>query len=322
MPQKPMLLKYPTGVVPQPLTCCPEVETTQNEGECCPPPPSNGIYQHPIPVTPVDPCVDAKSVKICGVVDPIPVDPVCNPLSIPYETCDGTTAVATGTTCDLIQVVPHPDAVMKVKICDAVTDRELVKMCDPVTGAEVLIQYDVTTVPPTILAATNLSTNTPYTGNLDDLVKCGTVEVEQEVYCDNGTTFIRWYVIDAQGKPTGAYWDTTIEGQPYTVTNPSGITKGECKECECIQSISDATGDNLSTLLPGTTFSFTKPECCVVKVTTDIGSFTIRKGVTQFVTQEFKCPFSVTAVEIVSGTCTLDEVHIISNSSINTCCSC
>lgn len=303
------------------LLCCPTPTATVATEACCPPI-GPSLHPRPIPVTPPDPCADAKPVKICGTIDILPVEPSCTPLTIPYEKCDGSVGTAVGTTCDMVQVVPHPEAVMKVKICDAVTDRELVKMCDPITGAEVLIQYDVTTVPPTILAATNLSTNTPYTGSLDDLVKCGTVEVEQEVYCDNGTTFIRWYVIDAQGRPTGAYWDTDLAGQPYTVTNPSGITKGECKECECIQSISDATGDNLSTLLPGTTFSFTKPECCVVKVTTDIGSFTIRKGATQFVTQEFKCPFSVTAVEIVSGTCTLDEVHIISNSSINTCCSC
>lgn len=319
MSQKPMLLKYPTGVVPQPTNCCPPIEATQTTGDCCPPP---GISTHdrPIPREPVDPCVDAQPVKLCGAVEPIPIEPQCAPLEIPYVDCDGATQIATGTTCDLVQIVPHPDAVMKVRLCETTADRELIKRCDPDTGDAVLIQYDVTTVPPTVLAATNLSTNTPYTGSLDDLVQCGTIDVEQEVYCDNGTTFIRWYVLDAQGKPTGQYYDTDKLGQPYVVEDEAAITKGECVECEVpIQSISDALADDLSGLLPGTSFTITKPQYCAIRVTTTIGSFTIRSGETLYSTQEFKQSFSVTAVEIVSGNCSLDCVHIISNRSECAC---
>ena len=433
-----------------PALCCPPVTgtttTTSPSGICCPPP-GQSMHPKPIPVTPPDPCADAQPVTICGGSSPIPVEPVCSPLSIPYEKCDGTTGTAVGTTCDLVQVVPHPDAVMKVKICET-TDRELVKMCDPVTGEEVLIQYDVTTVPPTVLAATNLSTNTPYTGSFDDLVKCGTAEVEQEVYCDGTNTFIRWYVVDAQGQPTGAYWDTDLEGQAYTVPTGATLTRGECpvpcadvpiqscsgktigyaysesfasivgatvpltdcdgnvygyimaardekhtvaieqgcttptivgyaaatgcvKCCkdtevvemcengnsflrhfvyqdgefqykydtkldgttytvideadvhlgaceapECDSTISSAFADDLTELLPGTSISIQKPDCCMIKVNTNVGSFIVASKVSGYSTSDFKCEVTVTDVEILKGSCTLSDVIVTTQKSL------
>jgi hypothetical protein len=336
---------------------------------------------------------------------------------------------------------------MNVRICNTV-DRELVKMCDPVTGEEILIQYDVTTAPPTIVAATNLSTNTPYTGSFDALVQCGTVEVEQEVYCDGTNTFIRWYVIDAQGKPTGAYWDTDLQSQPYTVPTGATLTRGECpipcadvpiqdcsgktigygyseafaslvgatvplQDCngvtyayimaatdekhtvtieagcnspvvvgyaaavgcvkcckdteivemcddgvsflrhfvyqdgefqykydtdlagvsytvtdeagvrlgacepiECDQSICSATGDDLSTLCPGTSISIQKPDCCKLLVTTDVGSFIVAAKASSYSTSDFKCPVTVTNVEVLSGNCDLANVIITTQKSV------
>ena len=40
---------------------------------------------------------------------------------------------------------------------------------------------------------------------------------------------------------------------------------------------------------------------------------TVQKGVGFYNTSDFKCPISITGVEILSGSCTLDKVYIIGN---------
>jgi hypothetical protein len=53
-----------------------------------------------------------------------------------------------------------------------------------------------------------------------------------------------------------------------------------------------------------------KSSCCVIRVVTSAGSFLVGKGMTAYSTDSFNCPVTVTAVEIVSGTCTAADVIV------------
>lgn len=78
----------------------------------------------------------------------------------------------------------------------------------------------------------------------------------------------------------------------------------------CEPTISSAPGNALGTLLPGTSVSVQKSNCCALKVTTSAGSFIVSKDVTGYSTGDFNCPVTVTAVEILSGTCDLADVIV------------
>jgi len=132
--------------------------------------------------------------------------------------------------------------------------------------------------------------------------------------CVDGKSWTKWYV-----------WDKTGDGLPNLVTvlwldetdavvaapDPTLINNANCKVC--LPTISDAFANDLSTLLPGTSFVITKPDCCRVLVTTSAGTFTLREKETYYATTDFKCAVTVDNITIVSGTCTLDSIHIISN---------
>lgn len=259
MSQKPMLLKYPTGVVPQPLNCCPEVKT-ETVQDCCPP---QGISPHdrPIPREEVDPCVDAKPVTICGAVDIVPAAPVCSPITVPYVDCDGAAQVAAGTTCDMVQVVPHPSAVMPVRICNP-TDIEKTLMCDPATGGKVLIVVDFS----------------------------------------NGAQ-----------NPIVSYWDLAF-GAPWS-GDPTTLEMCPDAVNDCTPTITSAFGDSLTGLLPGTTISVQKSDCCVVQINTSAGNFIIAKHITGWSTADWNCPVTVTSAQIISGNCDLSDVIITTQSS-------
>jgi hypothetical protein len=250
---------------------------------------------------------------------PVPPSEDCpclgtEPLTLSGEDCDGAPVPVDGMVGTLMQVVQAPGTVFKVQTCDPAADRELVKRCDPDSGDEILFQWDVSVVPPELLSATNLNTGAPFTGDAKELVSCGGgADVEQEVFCDNGTPFIRWFVMDSQGKPTGTYFDTDYKGVAYTpVESPLPIVRGDCVAAT-IETISSATGDDLSALLPGKSFSFTKPECCVVEVDTSIGSFILGKGVQVYSTRLYESPFTVNSVTVISGACTPASVNVIQN---------
>lgn len=111
------------------------------------------------------------------------------------------------------------------------------------------------------------------------------------------------------------------DGVTWTTTAPANATLGECPKEQsscctnmgCCPKICEANGDDLSTLCASHNFSFTKPECCKVLVETSIGNFTIPANIQSYVTSDFKCTFTVNNVSVVSGTCSLSDVHIIGN---------
>ena len=189
-----------------------------------------------------------------------PPDPACPcpgtvPLTLAGETCEGLPLSVAGFIGTHQTVVQAAGTVFSVKICDP-SDSELVRRCDPTTGDEILLQYDVSTTPPTFQSATNITTNTPYTGAVSALIACDT--------------------------PAAA----------------------------CVPTISSAFANDLSTLLPGTTISIQKPNCCVLRVTTSVGSFLVSKTAVAYSTSEFNCPVTVTGVTVVSGTCDLASVIV------------
>ena len=139
---------------------------------------------------------------------------------------------------------------------------------------------------------------------------------------DNGdSTFTTWLTRER------IIWDSVTEsvisrtpefsqdGVNWVTTAPSSFVYGSCVKPDEIAdcTISEAFGDDLSTLLPGNNFSITKPACCKIKVTTNIGTFHVVENIQHYSTSDFKCPVTITAVDIISGTCTKDKIHIISN---------
>ena len=178
--------------------------------------------------------------------------PGTEPLVLTGEDCDGAPVIVNGAIGTHMTVVQAPQTVFSVRICET---SELVRRCDPVTGDEILLQYDVSTTPPTLLSATNLTTGTPYTGDLTALISCDT-------------------------------------------------------EKACAPTISSSFANDLSVLLPGTTISIQKPNCCVLRVTTSVGSFLVSKTAVAYSTSEFNCPVTVTGVTVVSGTCDLASVIV------------
>lgn len=79
------------------------------------------------------------------------------------------------------------------------------------------------------------------------------------------------------------------------------------------ETISSSTGDKPGELDPGRAFTFTKPLCCEVEITTSIGTFILHNGVTSYSTRLYETPFTVDSVTVLSGNCTAASVHIIQN---------
>lgn len=131
--------------------------------------------------------------------------------------------------------------------------------------------------------------------------------------CHAGVTFIRHFV-KSEGEPTGVKFDTTLAGVPYVVTDESLVQTGEC-EAAAVQRTASATAADLSTLEPGTSFAVYKPDCCVVQLVTSVGTIVIPKTATAYSTQVFKEPFTVDAVNMLSGTCDPESITLISNLS-------
>lgn len=107
----------------------------------------------------------------------------------------------------------------------------------------------------------------------------------------------------------------SVNGATWTATAPANFTLGYCPvpDVTKIPAITEAFGNNLGTLSEGHNFSVTKPACCKIKVTTSIGSFHVLDGIQFYSSSDFQNTVTITGVEIVSGNCTLDKVHIISN---------
>ena len=172
--------------------------------------------------------------------------------------------------------------------------------------------FDVSTNPPTSKLYIGGVEVTGYT-----VVPCDKpmqYDYEKEVVCVNGLNYTKWYV-----------WDKFGDTLPNLVTilwldendavvaapDPILINNANCKVC--LPTISDAFANDLSTLLPGTSITITKPDCCRIQVITSAGTITLREKETYYSTTDFKCPITITGITIVSGTCSLSDIHIISN---------
>jgi hypothetical protein len=238
--------------------------------------------------------------------------PPPTPITLDGTDCEGETLPATGLPGELVQVVQPPGQVFNVRFCEPQSDVETVTLCDPSNDHQIVFQYDMSTVPPTLLSAFDMMTGAVFTGDPATLEVCGNAAVESDPQemCDNGVQFIRWFVMK-KGVPTGVHYDTDKAGAAYTVTNEAAVTFGKCVAVEvCEPTISSAPGNALGTLLPGSSVSIQKSNCCVLKVTTSAGSFIVSKDVTGYSTGDFKCMVTVTAVEILSGACNLADVIV------------
>jgi hypothetical protein len=122
-----------------------------------------------------------------------------------------------------------PGTALTVKLCKDNTDRELITLCAP-NGDKIVLQYDVTTVPPTLSSAWNLTTNTAYAGATSTLTDCGAEKVDVsagEDYCLSGVNYTRIDIIDVKTLlPAGTLW-LNDAGSP--VVAPVGATKGICQ---------------------------------------------------------------------------------------------
>jgi hypothetical protein len=240
-----------------------------------------------------------------------PVEPP-SPITLEGQDCAGDAKPATGLPGQIMQITQAPGQTLTVRICE--TDRDFELSCgkDPATGHQIQTAYTATASGPVILWRVDTVTGLPWTGDPTTLEDCGGTKLESDPIemCDGGVEFIRW-VVKKDGKPTGVTYDTDLSMQPYTVTDEANVTKGKCvPDVICEPTISSAPGNALGTLLPGTSVSVQKSNCCALKVTTSAGSFIVSKDVTGYSTGDFKCPVTVTAVEVLSGTCDLADVIV------------
>jgi hypothetical protein len=149
------------------------------------------------------------------------------------------------------------------------------------------------------------------------VVPCGVkVKYDYETIevCVDGKAWTKVQVFDpSSGTPQ---YITTIwmNENNVVVTTPSSslINNANCKEIP-YPSISDALGDDLSTLIDSHSFSISKPECCTILINTSIGSFRVVKGTVAYSTTQYDAPFKINSISIVSGNCSLSSIHIIGN---------
>lgn len=173
--------------------------------------------------------------------------------------------------------------------------------------------FDISTNPPTSKLYIGGAEVTGY-----QVVPCDKqvkYDYEKDNVCVDGNTWTKWYVLDVidDGVPNvvSVFWlDQNDAPQPSP--DPLLIDNVNCKPV-CLPSISDAFGDDLSTLFAGNSFVITKPDCCKILVTTSVGIFTLREKETYYATTDFNCPITIDSISIVSGTCSLSDIHIISN---------
>jgi hypothetical protein len=237
-----------------------------------------------------------------------------NETSIVGVDCDGNPVSVS----NAILTVPSPDTVQKVQICGAsdIYDAEVVCLSND-DGLTVVTGWEVFNI-----TALGIVTSKLYLNGVDVTgsyvtVPCGVKvkwDYEFEKLCVDGKTWTKTYVYDPTSiTPTlvSILWlDENDNPQPDP--SPSLINNENCVAVTT-PSISDAFGDDLSTLLPGNSFTITKPDCCKIQIVTSIGTFTLREKETYYSTDKYDSAFTIDSVNILSGNCTLDSIHIISN---------
>lgn len=193
-------------------------------------------------------------------------------------------------------------------------DVEFVVVCDP-DDNQVLVQFNAKKVPPQVMSATVLTTGAPYTGPMDVLAVCGGkgTEADPRTMCDQGTTFIRFFVME-DGEPTGVVFDRTLNGTPYTVTDEAGLKVGNCAPV-VTQSMSSTSAQAFTGPVECTSFAVSKPDCCELTIMTSVGEIVLPAGVTSYATQVYKDPFTVTVVTATGVGCDPAEVSLTFNRS-------
>ena len=209
--------------------------------------------------------------------------------------------------CDLLEILGNPSSTTTI-------DPEIVCISNDggVTTTIGIAVFDTSVNPPITTLYLNGVEAVGYT-----MIPCNQAmkyDYEKEDVCVDGQSYKKIYVLDKTGDGTpnliGILWLDETDAV-VAAPDPTLINNANCKVC--LPTISDAFADDLSTLLPGTSFVITKPDCCKVLVATSAGSFTLREKETQYSTTDFKCPITITGITIVSGTCSLADIHIISN---------
>lgn len=208
----------------------PYVDPTQRLGICCPTP-GPGITPHIVPAatTTPEPCV-----TICA----LPAPDVGAPVTLGGQDCTGAALDATGTVGQLTQIVQAPGQVLSVRMCAEQTpaiDREMVVACNA-AGDKVVVQYDVSTVPPTELARTNLNTGAVEPAGA--LVNCDNDDDDIEVVgvkaCLNGVSLPGLAVVKDGGVGASTVlselWRDPATGNWGAL--PAGAVVGECDEDE------------------------------------------------------------------------------------------
>lgn len=229
-------------------------------------------------------------------------------ITIDGQDCAGAPVSVTGQAGSLTSVVQAPGTVFSVKLCEEDRDFELACGKDPATGHDIQTAYKITNGDFVLIKRWDVVTGAEWTGDPSTLEGCGGTkyEAEKQLMCDNGTEFLRWFVLK-NGLPTGQFVDTDFAGATYTPTGT--VSHGACVVA-CAPSISSSTADALGSLLPGHSVSIQKDNCCALKVTTSAGSFIVSKDFTGYSTGDFDCTVTVTAVEVLSGTCSLADVIV------------
>lgn len=253
--------------------------------------------------------------KLCDGIPIIPPEEgiliILPEVPVEGQKCDDTKETETAN--GIFQTIPHPDYVQRVQICKTGIDPEPVCLSNDggvtvITGWEV---FDTSTNPPTSKLYVNGVEVTGY-----EVVPCdpgNQYDYEHKEVCVDGERWVQVFVWNKKfdGIPnleTILWIDAT--GTVVTAPDPALINNANCNP-PCLPEICSATGDDLSTLCPGHNFSFIKPDCCKLKVTTSIGTFIIPKRVQSFSTSDFDCTFEVTNVEVIEGTCDLSKVDIM-----------
>lgn len=238
--------------------------------------------------------------------------PPVEPITLEGQDCTGAANPATGMPGQIMQIVVAPGQALPVRFCTDDKDFELSCGKDPATGHQIQTAYRIEAGEMVIYKRWDTVTGEEWTGDPADLEDCGGTKLESDGrdVCVNGENLTQW-VVKKDGVPTGTVFYTSVTGQLVDVAPDAEVLIGVCQiAVVCEPTISSAPGDTLAGLLPGTSVSVQKSNCCSLKVTTSAGAFIVSKDVTGYSTGDFKCPVTVTAVEILSGTCELADVIV------------
>lgn len=158
----------------------------------------------------------------------VPSDPV-EPITLDGQDCDGNPVPLTADVGQIAYAVQHPDHVFKVQLCDNSKDIQRSILCDPATNHKVAVITDFTVPSSPVTTYWDIIAGESWSGDPLTLEECPDSDVESDSMdmCDDGTTFLRW-IVKSNGQPTGEKFDTTLSGQPYTVSDEGSVTVGKC----------------------------------------------------------------------------------------------